>query len=236
MKVARLRVLGAPGVDGGVRAAAAVLANPRTDRRRHGRGSRPTPRSRPRRAPSRRSGHSAHQPAATTARSDASLGYRSRSTASSMTSSLHFGSSSAHRGQPLDVAAPELAGATAGLWAQAPGCSGAQRVRWRCERAPRSRRAPVRRRSPRRAGRGAGAGPPSARGALPHDRRAARARAADRAAAGVRLRRRRGLGRGHRRRNRAAFERVTLHPRAFVDVSEVEIATTVLGRARSRCR
>ena len=31
-------------------------------------------------------------------------------------------------------------------------------------------------------------------------------------------------------RNRDAFERVTLHPRAFVDVSAVEIATTVLGR------
>ena len=31
-------------------------------------------------------------------------------------------------------------------------------------------------------------------------------------------------------RNRDAFERVTLHPRAFVDVSSVEIATTVLGR------
>ena len=31
-------------------------------------------------------------------------------------------------------------------------------------------------------------------------------------------------------RNREAFERVTLHPRAFVDVSAVEMATTVLGR------
>jgi L-lactate dehydrogenase (cytochrome) len=31
-------------------------------------------------------------------------------------------------------------------------------------------------------------------------------------------------------RNREAFERVTLHPRAFVDVSEVEMSTTVLGR------
>ena len=31
-------------------------------------------------------------------------------------------------------------------------------------------------------------------------------------------------------RNRAGFERVTLHPRALVDVSEISIATTVLGR------
>ena len=31
-------------------------------------------------------------------------------------------------------------------------------------------------------------------------------------------------------RNRDAFEKTTLHPRAFVDVSEVEMSTTVLGR------
>ena len=31
-------------------------------------------------------------------------------------------------------------------------------------------------------------------------------------------------------RNRDAFERVTLHPRALVDVSEISMATTVLGR------
>src|SRR5688572_26815484 len=31
-------------------------------------------------------------------------------------------------------------------------------------------------------------------------------------------------------RNRDAFEQVTLHPRAFVDVSQVEMSTTVLGR------
>ncbi|HEX6022444.1 MAG TPA: alpha-hydroxy acid oxidase, partial [Solirubrobacter sp.] len=31
-------------------------------------------------------------------------------------------------------------------------------------------------------------------------------------------------------RNREAFDRVALHPRAFVDVSEVEMSTTVLGR------
>jgi L-lactate dehydrogenase (cytochrome) len=32
------------------------------------------------------------------------------------------------------------------------------------------------------------------------------------------------------RRNRDAFDRVTLHPKAFVDVSDVEIATSVVGR------
>ena len=37
------------------------------------------------------------------------------------------------------------------------------------------------------------------------------------------------------RRNRSAFEALALRPRALVDVSEIQMATTVLG-ARSRCR